>query len=80
MKQILSNPLPRARVRHHRRPAAPRPGAGVTAAAVDPAVARVREAGGPIDRAAYRCHCGYGFRASVSTTVSCPHCGAEQAW
>jgi hypothetical protein len=47
---------------------------------VDPAVARVREAGGPIDRACYTCQCGYLFVATVSTTVNCPHCGAGQAW
>jgi hypothetical protein len=46
----------------------------------DPAVARVREAGGPIDRACYTCQCGYLFVATVSTTVNCPHCGAGQAW
>ncbi len=46
----------------------------------DLAVERVREAGGPIDRASYSCACGYLFRASVSTSVSCPHCGAGQAW
>jgi hypothetical protein len=46
----------------------------------DPAVARVREAGGPIDRACYTCQCGYLFVAMVSTTVTCPHCGAGQAW
>ncbi len=46
----------------------------------DPAVARVRGAGGPTDRAAYTCECGYCFSAAVSTTVSCPHCGAGQAW
>jgi len=49
-------------------------------ALVDPAVARVREAGGPIDRACYTCQCGYLFVATVSTTVTCPHCGAGQAW
>jgi hypothetical protein len=46
----------------------------------DPAVARVREAGGPVDRACYTCHCGYLFVARVSTTVTCPHCGSRQAW
>jgi hypothetical protein len=46
----------------------------------DLAVERVREAGGPIDRASYSCSCGYLFSASVSTSVSCPHCGADQAW
>lgn len=46
----------------------------------DPAVLRVREAGGPIDLASYTCGCGYVFSASVSTSVMCPHCGADQAW
>jgi hypothetical protein len=46
----------------------------------DPAVQRVREAGGPVDRASYTCACGYLFSAAVSTTVACPHCGADQAW
>jgi|SRR6202035_779400 len=46
----------------------------------DPAVARVREAGGPVDRACYTCQCGYIFVATVSTTVTCPHCGSGQAW
>lgn len=41
---------------------------------------RVREAGGPIDNASYSCACGMVFAAAVSTTVSCPHCGAGQAW
>jgi hypothetical protein len=48
--------------------------------APDPAVARVRNAGGPIDNACYTCACGFVFAASVSTTVRCPHCGADQAW
>jgi hypothetical protein len=47
---------------------------------VDLAVQRVREAGGPVDRAYYACACGLLFEARVSTTVSCPHCGAGQAW
>jgi rubrerythrin len=46
----------------------------------DPAVQRAQEAGGPVDHASYTCHCGYLFRAAVSTTVVCPHCGAGQAW
>jgi hypothetical protein len=46
----------------------------------DSAVARVRDAGGPIDNASYTCACGFVFAASVSTTVACPHCGASQAW
>jgi len=43
-------------------------------------VQRVRTAGGPLDRAYYTCSCGYLFTAEVSTSVSCPHCGATQAW
>ncbi len=46
----------------------------------DPAVQRVREAGGPVDQASYTCACGYLFLAAVSTTVTCPHCGSGQAW
>lgn len=41
---------------------------------------RMREAGGPDDRAHYRCVCGYAFDAAVSTSVTCPHCGTGQAW
>jgi hypothetical protein len=65
------------------RPAAqPTPVQAHAAAATvhDTMVARVRSAGGPIDNASYTCACGYVFAASVSTTVACPHCGAEQAW
>jgi hypothetical protein len=47
---------------------------------VDAATERVRDAGGPIDRASYACGCGLLFQAKVSTTVICPHCGAGQAW
>jgi hypothetical protein len=47
---------------------------------IDLAVARARQAGGPIDLACYTCQCGYLFTAPVSTTVSCPHCGTDQAW
>ena len=46
----------------------------------DIAVERVRAAGGPLDEASYTCQCGYLFAAPVSTTVACPHCGADQAW
>ncbi|HWH95539.1 MAG TPA: hypothetical protein VNT03_16890 [Baekduia sp.] len=34
----------------------------------------------PEDTAHYSCSCGYQFQASVSTSVSCPHCGTAQAW
>jgi hypothetical protein len=46
----------------------------------DSNAARARAAGGPVDLASYSCECGFVFSASVSTTVACPHCGAEQAW
>ncbi|HUB36518.1 MAG TPA: hypothetical protein VL972_06810 [Solirubrobacteraceae bacterium] len=46
----------------------------------DPAVERARAAGGPIDNACYACSCGFVFAAAVSTTVACPHCGADQGW
>jgi len=52
----------------------------VPPASWDAEAERVREAGGPLDRASYVCSCGYVFAAAVSTTVSCPHCGADQAW
>jgi hypothetical protein len=41
---------------------------------------RARESGGPDDRATYTCTCGYVFEADVTTSVSCPYCGAAQAW
>jgi hypothetical protein len=46
----------------------------------DPDVLRVQSAGGPTDHASYSCSCGYLFSADVSTSVTCPHCGAGQAW
>jgi hypothetical protein len=39
-----------------------------------------RRGGGPEDRALYSCMCGYAFKAKVTTSVDCPHCGSEQAW
>jgi hypothetical protein len=45
-----------------------------------PAVVRARRAGGPEDRALYRCHCGVAFEADVSASVGCPDCGEHQAW
>ncbi len=39
-----------------------------------------RRGGGPEDRALYSCACGFAFKASVTTSVGCPHCGTEQAW
>ena len=49
-------------------------------APLDSALLRIRAAGGPVDEASFTCQCGYVFAASVSTTVTCPHCGASQAW
>ena len=34
----------------------------------------------PEDQALYRCQCGYSFKAEVTTSVGCPHCGTDQAW
>jgi hypothetical protein len=34
----------------------------------------------PADAALYRCGCGKGFMAAVSTVVTCPACGELQAW
>ena len=41
---------------------------------------RLRDSGGPDDRAAYLCACGYLFEAPVTTSVACPNCAAVQAW
>jgi hypothetical protein len=32
------------------------------------------------DAALYSCTCGYVFKAPVTTSVGCPHCGTAQAW
>jgi len=45
-----------------------------------PAERRMRDAGGPDDRACYTCGCGFVFVAQVSTSVHCPHCDSAQAW
>jgi rubrerythrin len=41
---------------------------------------RARRTPPPEDRALYRCQCGYVFKAEVTTSVRCPHCGTGQAW
>lgn len=41
---------------------------------------RLRESGGPLDRAQYSCSCGFVWWADVTASVACPHCGAGQAW
>jgi hypothetical protein len=43
-------------------------------------LARAKRSGGPEDTALYSCSCGYAFKAPVSTSVGCPHCGTSQAW
>jgi hypothetical protein len=41
---------------------------------------RLRESGGPHDRAQYACSCGFVWCGDVSASVACPHCGSSQAW
>ena len=66
--------LPQHRTRRHRAVAsAPRP-------AVNLARERNQRANCSQDAATYACGCGYVFTAPVSTSVDCPHCGADQAW
>jgi hypothetical protein len=45
-----------------------------------PETRAARRGGGPEDTALYSCMCGYAFKATVTTSVGCPHCGTEQAW
>jgi hypothetical protein len=33
-----------------------------------------------MDLAYYHCACGFAFKAEVTTSVGCPHCGTGQAW
>jgi hypothetical protein len=47
---------------------------------IDAAQARARRSGGPQDHALYACECGFAFKAEVTTSVGCPHCGCAQAW
>jgi rubrerythrin len=41
---------------------------------------RAQRTPAPEDQALYRCECGYAFKADVTTSVGCPHCGTDQAW
>ncbi len=41
---------------------------------------RARRAGGPQDRALYRCACGHSSTQAVTTSVACPACGSLQDW
>lgn len=48
--------------------------------AVASARARNQRANISEDAALYACGCGYVFKAAVTTSVGCPHCGTDQAW
>ena len=68
-----------------RRPSRPSRSAPRTPPAAAPApdpleTSAARRGGGPEDRALYSCTCGFAFKAAVTTSVGCPHCGTEQAW
>ncbi len=63
----------------HRRPLVV-PGPEPRPEPMHPAERRLRDAGGPHDRACYSCACGCLFEALVSASVRCPRCDAEQAW
>jgi hypothetical protein len=83
IQRLRSRPTPTRR--GHQRSDRPDAEPAAEAPALAPAEpldpeARVREAGGPEDRACYTCSCGMVFQAPVSTSVSCPHCGTGQAW
>jgi hypothetical protein len=47
---------------------------------VSPGRERNKRANVSEDAALYSCHCGYVFKAEVTTSVGCPHCGSAQAW
>ena len=49
-------------------------------AVASPARARNQRANVSQDAALYSCSCGYIFKAAVTTSVGCPHCGTDQAW
>lgn len=74
--QALVSPLvsPTRRRLHIVPPPEPRP------APMHPAERRMRDAGGPDDRATYACSCGYLFEARVTASVHCPHCDTIQDW
>ena len=49
-------------------------------AGVNPGRERNQRANVSEDAALYSCSCGYVFKAAVTTSVGCPHCGSAQAW
>jgi hypothetical protein len=71
----LTASLPNLRRRDRGKPHAAR-----SRHAVLQTLARAKRSGGPEDTALYSCGCGYAFKAEVSTSVGCPHCGTHQAW
>jgi hypothetical protein len=74
----LTTRLPKRRTA---RPTRPRHAQPAAAQAAEPAETRdARRGGGPEDRALYSCMCGFAFKAAVTTSVDCPHCGTSQAW
>ncbi len=73
-KSLSEAPLLRRRRLHVVPPPPPPP------EPVHPDERRLRDAGGPDDRAVFTCGCGYLFEAPVTASVGCPRCGELQAW
>jgi hypothetical protein len=73
----LTTRLPKRRHSHPTRSARAAPD---QPAPEPPETRAARRGGGPEDSALYACMCGYAFKAAVTTSVGCPHCGTEQAW
>jgi hypothetical protein len=59
---------------------APRGSSGRARPAASPGRERNKRANVSEDAALYSCACGYVFKAAVTTSVGCPHCGSAQAW
>ena len=78
--RLMPSPRTRRSGRRDHAPARPAEAAAPEPLDDHPQERRARESGGPIDNAHYSCACGLLFEAAVSTSVRCPHCGAEQAW
>lgn len=66
----ITSPLTRPRRRSRKR----------SKASLSPRLERTQRANVNQDAAVYSCSCGYIFKAAVSTSVGCPHCGSDQAW
>ncbi len=73
-KSLSESPFGRRRRLHVVPPSPPPP------EPVHPDERRLRDAGGPDDRAVFTCGCGYLFEARVTASVGCPRCGEHQAW